>query len=324
MKDTAFKPEKMSVKQQAWNDSPCADCFDTPCCGALPLTTIPVQTSYDFFGMLVLSFFPNVQVCLKRSLEWVVFLQQNCRFLQKQSGKCSIHAQADQSLICKSYDAGACWYKQAFGSRQNGKMVHMDTARLLMLYEHLKTNGMGFDEYELDWEQLCASMEKTGFSQTKSLNSRVTIKKPTLSFSSCRPEQFLVLPPLEKPRHRDHFQLIRFKLGFEGMHLGVCDNQWAFILKGGINTQAFSAFTRSRYPGLKAAHNPCSFTAVNQGRPFYSNLGGRFVILGLNHLALLEAWTQFDPFGNVKALPSAEEALEIVRLAGPGKPGKAS
>ena len=113
------------------------------------LGPVRLKSRSDFINLLLISCYDGMYPALKESGEWTVYLGRDCRFLDA-SGKCSIHRESHQSLICKTYDAHSCWYTEAFRKDCYSTMIPFSTERLIwfenkydLTIKHFKSHQPG-------------------------------------------------------------------------------------------------------------------------------------------------------------------------------------
>jgi len=325
MKETTILPADYKIKQEAWPDSPCSSCFGSPCCGHLPLTHLSFRSRTDFLALAMLACFRNIILGQKETGEWTIYYHQNCMFLDTHFFRCTIHGLDTQSVICKSYDAHTCWYRPAFSDTRNRTLILFDLPRLLWLEKHTRFLRDGTVIGQPSRTRMIMAFNAMPLSTETRMAQKVpALRKNLLPFYRHDAQRFLFFPPFEKPTNAVHYELIRFRLGFPGVHLAVADNSWAYLICTQLRRELFQQFTREYFPGLEARHNCFSFSELQKQRLFYSELGNIWVIADLSHLHAIKAYTTFDWAGNIKRLPAAGQILEIIRTLNPRKPDKAA
>ena len=319
MKEKISLPGKLEVRQDPWPESPCADCSGTPCCRNLPLTPFDMKKRSDFVNLSLISCYNGIFPALKKSGEWTIYLERDCRYLNSIEGKCTIHNTQQQSMICKSYDAHTCWYINAFSENQFTSMIPFNTEMLIWFekkYNILENNC----DIQLDWEELCsASMEIR-----KSMNNFKTdhfepCNSYRLPFKKSRLDQYLFFPPYKRPANIQHFELLSFRLGFPGIYLAVSDSCWAFIVKTEMNSGKLEVFRREYFPGIEHKDGEFSFNNVKKEQQPFTESGEMWVVLNRSELDLLKKMVTFDSFGEVVRFPSCRDILDALRTQRPDK-----
>jgi len=316
LKEKIALPRDLKIKQDLWCDSPCSNCGGTPCCRNLPLAPLKLNSQRDFINLILLSCYNGIYPALKDSGEWTIYLGRSCRFLNDEDGKCSIHADPLQSLVCKSYDAHNCWYTDAFSSDRFTTLIPFNTQMLIWFEKRYDLIKNRF-EMDLDWDELCES----AFEYRKNLSFfRQDQFEPwnaqKLSFRKSRTEEFLFFPPFKRPAMKGHFELLSFRLGFPGTSLAVSDNCWAFMVNTGLNETLMNMVRDEYYPAIE--HHDCanSFEGVRKEYKPYSQSGDQWIILQRNDLELLKSLTQFDSDGRIVKHPSCSELLKALNAGG--------
>ena len=131
MKEKICLPQDFIVRQEKWEEAPCFYCTDSICCCLLPLVSFELKNRADFISLAILSCYPHLQLGLKKSFEWTVYYKRNCSFFNESSRKCRIHGLAAQSIVCKTYDAHNCWYREALHTTSGKELILFDLERLL-------------------------------------------------------------------------------------------------------------------------------------------------------------------------------------------------
>ncbi|MBN2536331.1 MAG: hypothetical protein JXB88_25840 [Spirochaetales bacterium] len=313
------------IIQEDWEESPCSTCFPSACCSYLPLTFMQLETRTDFLNLALLSCYHHIRLGLKKSGEWTVYFQRDCRFLDTVTSKCRIHGIENQSFICKSYDAHKCWYRPAFQSHQNEELILFDLDRLLLLEKETDFLKTGYIKNSLNWDEIIMRISRLPLETRAAKNDEKTgFPDNVLAFKRNYPERFLFFPPFEKPKRDAHFDLFRFRLGFPGISLAVADNCWATMVHTRINKYLFRRFALKYFPSLKAEHGCFSFFQLNKDKWFYSEIGEKWVIVQLEHIESLKRITRFDSSDNIERLPTTREIFALILSEKPEKPDRAA
>ncbi len=319
MKEKLTLPGDLKIRQDPWNDSPCRRCVNSPCCRNLPLLPHRLETQTDFINLTLSSCYNGIFPALKESGEWTVYLGRSCGFLDSSRGSCSIHNQANQSLICKSYDAHRCWYVDAFSRDGFKTLIPFNTDMMLWFEQRYELIANRFD-VERNWSELCeAAYEFRQDSVDFGSENFEPIENRRLSFKMSRSEQFLFFPPYTRPVNRNHFELLSFRLGFPGVYLAIADNCWAFLVKTSLNNPRLQKLQQEYYPAIGHADGRFSFTGMSKDQRPFSRIGEQWIILSRPDLEILKGLTIFDSSGQVKRIPSSTEILAALKTQSPDR-----
>ncbi len=299
-------PANLSVKQDGWGVSPCSDCDNTPCCKNLPLDILKLQNYSDMVNLQLSSVFRDIYLVLKKSGEWNLYLRRNCLFVDADSGKCLIHAMPNQSLICKSYDAHRCWYKEAF--KAHSSTLIKFTGGMLDDFEHSLTCANGkFDCESYDFDTLRSTItDDFNKPVSQRRNSKRDYRQYTLSYKKAYDPDFLFLPPYIKPSSINHLELAEFRLGFPGVYLAVADNCWAYLIKTSLDLKRLQII-RKNLPSVAPQDFSYSFKSFQRNSQPFSEIGEKFVVLRKDNLPLLKSMVKTDAAGRIKRLPTTYE-----------------
>ena len=317
MKDKISLPGKLEVRQEPWMDSPCAQCGGSPCCRNLPIAPFYMNKLSDFANLSLLSCYSGIFPALKRSGEWIIYLERNCSFLDNASGKCSIHGAAHQSMICKSYDAHNCWYIDAFSKDQFTSLIPFNTEMMIWLE---KSFGLMENNFNLDWEELCDAAYEFRKNNHKIDEDNFELRSSyQLPFRKSRSDQYLFFPPYKRPETVKHFELISFRLSFPGVYLAVTDTCWAYLVKTGLKTAGIDRIRQKYFPGIEHKDGDFSFNKIMNELHPYSESGEMWVILNRTELKILKNLVKSDSSGKILRLPSSREILDALKTRSPDK-----
>jgi hypothetical protein len=254
-----------------------------------------------------------------------VYYAKNCGALDGVTSQCLIHGAPQQNLICKSYDAHACWYREAFVTPQNDQAIFFDLERLMFLEKKtdlLRRSGQAGDAAWDDIRREIAAIP-CPTAETRPGGSAV-VPPLLLPFKKCLPEHYLFFPPYGKPQREIHFELASFRLGFPGMSLAVTDNYWAYMLRTELNEERFGRLVGDYFPSLNPGHGSFGFPELHKRMAFFSETGENWIMLHRERLPLLRRVVRYDAFGNIIGIPGTRELLSILRFSTPYKPDKAA
>ena len=321
MKEKIASSCDLIVRQELWDDSPCSNCPQTPCCRNLPLVSIVPDKQSDFITLILASAYDGIYPAMKKSGEWVIFLGRKCRFLNSSDGKCLIHKQAHQSMICKSYNAHECWYVKAYTSEENRKMIPFSTEMLVHLEQKCSLLSRRF-KVQFDWTELCDSFREYGYknpgTDVLSFHDNYDIPK-RLTFRKSGSEDYLFFPPYTRPEYENHFELISFRLGFPGVFLAVSSTCWAYAVKTGMNSVLLNTVREAYYPAIQHKDFAFGFHNLKREQNPYSDTGEQWVILRREDIGILKSLVVFDSFGRAKKFPSTAELLGALNSTRPDR-----
>lgn len=312
MKEKIDFSDKFITRQEPWAESPCSQCSEIHCCKNMPLAVLRLENRSDFINLILTSSYDGILPVLKDTGEWNFYLKRDCRYLSKTDGRCKIHKDSDQSLICKSYNAHTCWYIEAFSPEIFSTMIQFNTEMIIWYEKKYKLIEKRFCT-EINWKELCSAAYdyKLKMNDIKP-NDYQPYKSFKLSFKNSKKDQFLFLPPYKLPKNRNHFELLSFRLSFPGIYLAITDTCWAFMVRTNLNQEELKLI-RNDYPAIEHKDGLYSFDSVlNICRP-YSELGEQWITLHRSDLKVLKNLTIFDTMDRVKKLPSSSDILSAIK-----------
>jgi Fe-S-cluster containining protein len=318
MKEKMDFSDSLKIRQDPWDDSPCSHCPEIYCCENLPLAPLRLNNQGDFINLILTSSYNGIFPVLKETGEWNFYLKRDCQFLSKPGGQCQIHQSADQSLICKSYDAHTCWYVKAFNTERFTTMIRFDTEMIIWFERKYKLIENAFD-VDIHWDELCSAAYDY---RLNTIDLRpdafIPLASFRLPFKKSKSDQYLFLPPYKRPENRNHFELLSFRLGFPGVSLAITDNCWAFIIKTVLNMASLNLIRKNYYPAIEHKDGFFSFDSVMKEFSPYSDAGEQWVVLQRSDLKVLKDLTVFDSNGRVRKLPKSSEVLHALKPKHPG------
>jgi len=205
-----------------WFDSPCYRCESAACCSHLPLFSFTIDDRRDWEKGASLLRFPDIRLGLRSDGEFRVYLGRTCAFLTGDR-RCLNHDTPRQSKICMGYSPHTCWYKRAFHSQNSDLLILLDSVRFAALEKGITWNEAGEVDRVADWEVL---IELTAAHPLDIKPFRERERAGTDTPTA------LLMPP-GKPEKREHWDLVRFRLGFPGVFLSRAVEEgepWAFLI----------------------------------------------------------------------------------------------
>lgn len=229
MSDAPFSAGQQT-SDRSWLESPCSRCHQSPCCRNLPVTNLPIRTVHDLAVARDLLGHENIEIGLKEDGVWTLFYTRSCRFLDPASARCTIHGSDRQPTICKQYDAQRCWYRGVFASTLSSAMIRLNQKRLEWILDRVDCDESGEIRGVPDWDLMMRKLAEIPLAmaaQTVRITGLTSREEVTGADSKTVRE--LAFPP-GRPRRIGHFDLIRFRLGFPGVSLGITGDEWYFLL----------------------------------------------------------------------------------------------
>lgn len=311
--------DDLKIRQDIWDESPCSKCSTIHCCENLPLAPLLLNSQKDFVSLILTSSYNGIIPVLKKTGQWTFYLKRDCNYLGKPEGQCTIHKASHQSLICKSYNAHTCWYKEAFSTEKFSTMIRFNTEMIMWYEKRYKLIENKFDA-DINWEELCTAAYNYRMNRVDiNLKTYKPYKSFTLSFKKSRSDQFLFLPPYNRPENKNHFELLSFRLGFPGIYLAITDSCWSFMIKTDLNLARLSLIRNEYYPAIEHKDETYSFDRVQKEHCPFSETGEQWIILQRSDLKILMDLTVFDTAGRVKKIPAGAEILNALKSKNPNQ-----
>jgi hypothetical protein len=242
--------ETIFIDTPDWLASPCSSC-GTFCCSNLPLCDLLIETRNDLLYLADICWFEGMVPVLKQDGQWRLFYNADCRFLHKPTAKCTIHNTPEQSNICKTYPPDRCWYRKAFASAETDLLLRFNGARIERMITLCRFGDDGEILEAPGWEMLQKEFSGLPFFPTSvpaSPERMVQAEKRTRG----RERGPLFLFPPGKPQKPEHFDLLRFRLGFPGVVLLTSFTLWCFALPAVFKLQVPPDIRRTLYQRLEA------------------------------------------------------------------------
>ena len=272
-----------------------------------------MQTADDLETARDLLDHANIEIGIKEDGVWTVFFTRTCGFLDPQSSKCTIHGTERQPRICRDYSAHTCWYRHAFASTLSLQLIRLNAARLDWILAQVEFDETGEIARVPDWDLMLSELSAVPLGMSavpvrdqNELGAAVSERVP-LTGSEQPPANLpqstaiLAFPP-GRPAHLSHFDLIRFRLGFPGVSLGVTQNEWYFLV---------DAPPRRNGKTSPAAH--CSKYHLNE------ESARSMVRVGLEELPRIEVLCATDRSGLITRHPDLAEIRSALSTASCGE-----
>ncbi|NQT59443.1 MAG: hypothetical protein HQ557_10735 [Bacteroidetes bacterium] len=218
------------LETQEWLDSPCSTCGGTYCCSYLPLCDLTVETHSEMLLAADLCWFEGMVPILMDNGQWRLYYHSDCRFLDKQTLKCSIHDTPEQTGICRTYSPHSCWYKKAFATAETDLLIRFNGARLEKLIAMTVFDEEGIVLDTPSWDDIQRELREIPYTQA-AISAHQQIMEHVVQVKSV-----FLLPP-GRPQKPDHLDLIKFRLGFPGMMVMISASLWCFALPALVKHQ---------------------------------------------------------------------------------------
>jgi Fe-S-cluster containining protein len=281
----------------------------------------------DLDHALYLLNFANIQLGLTSNGDWSVYYTYPCRFLDRQTFRCTVHNTPKQPQICINYNPYSCWYKRTLTKSFTADFLRIDRPRLewiasqlrfdetrqivevpdwalllegianLPLAEPTPPNDPPASDLALDsWQQLVRQNQAgTGSDAIQHNYDSGTDPCSSCAAYCCSTLVF----PHPAPSTRASLDFLRFCLGFPGIELGVSDGVWSLVVKTScrhLSDNRCTIFGQPERPLICRYYDAwkCSYKPrFGLPRP------PGFVRLRLEHFDALSEGFVFDDDGNV-------------------------
>jgi hypothetical protein len=141
-----------------WLRSPCSTCPETPCCSALPVRRLSVETRSDLLFVRSLLVRRGVEVGLYDSGSWMLYFWGGCEHLDRRSGKCRVHGGNEQPLVCRRYSPHECWYRRVFLPGTGRTFLRLDLRRFDFVLSRVTFDEDGEIYGVPDWDTMVEGM----------------------------------------------------------------------------------------------------------------------------------------------------------------------
>lgn len=121
--------------------SPCLTCRTAPCCSHLPVHSFRVESFADLSYAAYLLNFDRFRLGLSRNGQWSAYYVHPCRFLSRDTLRCTVHDTPEQPQVCVNYNPYNCWYKPAMSDLVGPDFFLVDRTRFEVIAAQVR-----FDE----------------------------------------------------------------------------------------------------------------------------------------------------------------------------------
>lgn len=211
----------IEAHNRPWAASPCSTCPTSPCCTRLPLHRFHIDRRIDFEEARSVVRHPLIELGLYESGWWMVYYLASCRFLNPLDSKCLVHGTERQPAICRDYSPMRCWYKRVFMDEISPDFLRFDTPRFAVLEGLISFDETGELSRVPSWETMQATL------------AAVPIRNPSAPHEPAdTPEGGAtgLMFPMRTPRTRQDLDLVRFRLGFQGVRIGIAGGTWIIVI----------------------------------------------------------------------------------------------
>jgi Fe-S-cluster containining protein len=134
-------------------DHPCEDCA-APCC-QMVILPYPVPNSHEEIDYIrYILGFRNMEVYVKSYGGWFVAVQQDCRFLDRNTSLCTVFGTDRRPGVCSQYDEHTCWYKPTFHVKDPVDTARLDADAWERLMPLLNYDEKGYVTNMPTWEEI--------------------------------------------------------------------------------------------------------------------------------------------------------------------------
>jgi Fe-S-cluster containining protein len=339
--ESIVKTETRTLNHKQALESPCTDCPNTPCCTHLPLNTFKVTNMVELDHALYLLNFNNIELSISATGDWSSYYTYPCRYLDRETYLCKVHATPEQPRICQHYNPYNCWYRRAFSVGQNENSVRISRERMQYLLPYIEFNEERKIASVPAWDDLIALME--GFDDTKKGFEEPNFEDPVLaewqvmieqpeeantaaesedsSYSSisdpcdgCSAACCTTLVfPQSVPQQISNLDYFQFCLGFPGIELGISDGGWSLIVK----TRCQLLNEDNRCAIYESAERPLICKYYDAWKCDYKSQFGtprpsNYLRLRLEQFAWLLEVVQVDQMGALTAFPPTQVLRQYI------------
>ncbi len=176
-----------------------------------------------------------------------------CRFLNPFDSKCLIHGSPRQPRICRDYSPAGCWYKRVFVEPDTQRLagfIRFDSSRFAVLTELIEFDSEGELAEVPEWEELSSRIGALPLRQQTAAGPSPEVVAPPTGELPQAPGGLVF--PIRTPRTRRDLDVVRFRLGFHGVRVGIRDEQWITVIGNPHEIAGFEILTYDRIDAFLA------------------------------------------------------------------------
>lgn len=315
--------------------SPCAACPTSPCCTHLPLHTFKVSTVLELDHARYLLNFDRIELGLASSGEWSAYYRYPCRFLDRDTFGCRLHASPEQPSICVHYNPYQCWYKRVLTRSVSDDFLRIDRQRFEAILPLYGFDGASALVDAPDWATLVATVARLPLEPAAaaapepppspdpvSRTWRELVVNPAPTDAAAHSYSFgelgdpchacaafcctTLVFPYAYPTSVASLDYLKFCLGFPGIEVGITDETWSIVVKTRcrhLDGQRCAVYGQPVRPLLCKYYdaNKCTYRVhFGQARP------PGYLRLSLEQYPLLTECFRFDGHGTIVEALSSE------------------
>jgi Fe-S-cluster containining protein len=285
--------------------------------------------------------FEHIQLTLSAAGEWNAYYVYPCRFLDRETFRCTVHATPHQPRTCVHYNPYQCLYKRLFTASVGTEILRLDHQRVQFIASQMEfddrrqivampawealvegcrqlpvlpppepTSEPGPDRAAAEWRRQVIAIEEVSEPGAAS-RSFASLGDPCDGCGAyCCQTLVFPQPALQSAAHLD---FLRFCLGFPGVEVGLNGSGWQVIVytrcrhleqnRCGIYGQPERPLLCKYYDALKCTFKP----RFGQAR------APDFLKVGLEHFGWLSECYALDDNGRLvgaMALPDIRGHIE--------------
>jgi len=248
-----YDHQRLSYAQA--RETPCTGCEAT-CCTILPLHDFQIVRMQDLDYAAYLLNFERIELAWLSGTAWRVHYRMPCSNLDPQTHLCTVHNTPAQPNVCKRFNAYTCFYKRIFQSPEKASDTYLrvDRRRMALLSQmfvfdgHREIVGVPdlagaaaqmpplepIDDPPVPPAPMIEAYEEAARTGTGLPSLRVrTFRDFDHPCSGCGAMCCSWLSfPHAVPQSVGNLDHIRFVLGFEGIEVGIDENeQWTVLVR---------------------------------------------------------------------------------------------
>lgn len=227
--------------------SPCETCATAACCWYVPLGGFRTSTVFDLNYATYLLNFERIELGLAPSGDWSVAYRYPCRHLDRATLACSVHGQAEQPHVCRTYNPYKCWYKAVLNQPVSPRLLRIDRTRLQHVIAALSFDEHGNIVNEVEWDALLPQLAHVHdavpeqSSEPAPFPEAVPPVEPQKGYSFAQVQNAcdgcaaycckVLMFPMPPPTDIGAVDYLRYCLGFPGIRLGIMNEEWALLVE---------------------------------------------------------------------------------------------
>lgn len=246
-----------SLGYAAAERQPCGSCGTSVCCTLVSLRQFTVKTAHDLDYLAYVLNFDRMEIGVSADGTFSIYYRWRCRHLDPQRFGCGVHRTSRQPKTCVYYRAHTCWYRTAIGTQERDSFVRFDRDTFDRFLGMVEVASDGQITSIPTWSDVLAlghearEASRTGVlvptpepepappmpwegDAAAARAPRVTLGLDAFRQDPCTGCEAACCTYLAFPAGRPStvmgLDFFRYVLGFEGLEIGVADDQcWFFV-----------------------------------------------------------------------------------------------